>query len=256
MIADPGSHNQTIGNQIDVLADGTVVDLFTEIVAKKNAGGNRGVHFSVIRSGDHGATWGDSIVVANDSWKGVTDPETGVPLRTGDGLPDIAVNRHRGTPGFGNVYVVWQGTRGPSAPSDDTIYLARSTDGGSTWSAPKKKVDQTPNGAPAFLPSVHVADNGAVGVTYYDLRNNDSGPALPTDVWIVHSHDAGVTFGADAHLARPVRLHDSPGGRRVLPRRLPGARKHRQRVRSVLCSDQQRQYRENPTDIFFTTAAQ
>ena len=46
MIADPGSHNQTIGNQIDVLADGTVVDLFTEIVAKKNAGGNRGVRSS------------------------------------------------------------------------------------------------------------------------------------------------------------------------------------------------------------------
>ena len=145
---------------------------------------------------------GDSIVVANDSSKGVTDPETGEPLRTGDGLPDIAVNRHPGTPGYGSVYVVWQGTSSPSAPSDDTIYLARSTDGGSTWSAPKK-VNQTPNGAAAFLPSVHVADNGAVGVTYYDLRNNDPGPSLPTDVWIVHSHDAGVTFGADAHLAGP-----------------------------------------------------
>ncbi len=126
MIADPGSHSQTIGNQIDVLPNGTLVDLFTEIIGRKNAGGNRGVHFSVIRSSDHGASWGDSVVVADDSSKGVTDPETGHPLRTGDGLPDIAVNRRPGTPGYGYVYVVWQGTSSPSAPSDDTIYLARS----------------------------------------------------------------------------------------------------------------------------------
>jgi hypothetical protein len=200
IIADPGSHNQTIGNQIDVLPNGTLVDLFTEIFGRKNAGGNRGVHFSIIRSSDHGASWGDSVVVADDSSKGVIDPDTGHPLRTGDGLPDIAVNRHPGTPGFGNAYVVWQGTSSPSAPSDDTIYLSRSTDGGATWSTPTK-VNQTPNGAAAFMPSVHVAADGTVGVTYYDLRNNDAGPGLPTDVWIVHSHDAGATFGSEARIA-------------------------------------------------------
>ena len=200
IIADPGSHNQTIGNQIDVLPNGTLVDLFTEIFGRKNAAGNRGVHFSIIRSSDHGASWGDSVVVADDSSKGVIDPDTGHPLRTGDGLPDIAVNRHPGTPGFGNAYVVWQGTSSPSAPSDDTIYLSRSTDGGATWSTPTK-VNQTPNGAAAFMPSVHVAADGTVGVTYYDLRNNDAGPGLPTDVWIVHSHDAGATFGFEARIA-------------------------------------------------------
>ena len=254
MIADPGSHNQTIGNQIDVLANGTVIDLFTEIVAKKNAGGNRGVHFSVIRSGDHGATWGDSIVVANDSSKGVTDPETGVPLRTGDGLPDIAVNRHPGTPGYGNVYVVWQGTSSPSAPSDDTIYLARSTDGGSTWSAPKK-VNQTPNGAAAFLPSVHVADNGVVGVTYYDLRSNGSGPTLPTDVWIVHSHDAGVTFGADAHIAGPFDFTTAPVAGGYFLGDYQGLGNVGNAFVPFFAATNSGNA-TNPTDIFFTTAAQ
>jgi len=209
MIADPGSHNQTIGNQIDVLADGTLMDLFTEIVAHKNAGGNRGVHFPVVRSSDHGASWGDSVVIADDTSKGVKDPETRQPLRTGDGLPDIAVNRHPGTPGYGYAYVVWQGTSSPSAPSDDTIYLSRSTDGGSTWSGPKS-VNRTPNGAAAFLPSVQVAADGTVGVTYYDLRNNTSAPSLPTDVWIVHSHDAGETFGSESHVAGSFDFTTAP----------------------------------------------
>jgi hypothetical protein len=148
-------------------------------------------------------------VIADDSSKGVRDPQTGQPLRTGDGLPDIAVNRHPGTPGYGNVYVVWQGTSSPSAPSDDTIYLARSTDGGSTWSGPVK-VNKTPNGAAAFLASVHVAADGTVGVTYYDNRNDTPGPGLPTDVWIVHSHDAGTTFGPDAHVAGPFDFTTAP----------------------------------------------
>jgi hypothetical protein len=149
------------------------------------------------------------VVIADDTSKGVTDPETGQPLRTGDGLPDIAVNRHPGTPGYGYAYVVWQGTSSPSAPSDDTIYLSRSTDGGSTWSAPKS-VNRTPNGAAAFLPSVQVAADGTVGVTYYDLRNNTSAPSLPTDVWIVHSHDAGGTFGSESHVAGSFDFTTAP----------------------------------------------
>ena len=61
MIADPGSHNQTIGNQIDVLPNGALLDLFTEFVAVKNKGGNRGSHFAVIRSSDRGSSWGDAV---------------------------------------------------------------------------------------------------------------------------------------------------------------------------------------------------
>ena len=44
MIADPGSHNQTIGNQIDVLPNGTLCSTCSRRSSStKNAGGNRGV---------------------------------------------------------------------------------------------------------------------------------------------------------------------------------------------------------------------
>ncbi len=46
------------------------------------------------------------------------------------------------------------------------------------------KVNQTPGSSTpgnhqAFVAGVHVTPNGAVGVTYYDFRNNDANPGVP-----------------------------------------------------------------------------
>src|SRR5262249_2746158 len=70
-----------------------------------------------------------------------------------------------------------------------SIAFSMSTDGGLTWSAPIQ-VNKTPTNIPAgdqqaWLPSVKVAGDGTVAVTYYDFRNNDAGPGLPTDYWAV-----------------------------------------------------------------------
>jgi hypothetical protein len=124
-------------------------------------------------------------------------------------VPDIAVDLNANSLGLGNVYVVWEDTTSGSASSDDVVYLSRSTNGGATWSAPSP-VDKTPPGKAAFLPAVHVAANGVVGVTYYDLRSNDANPGLPTDIWLVHSHDAGATFGDEAHIAGPFDMTTAP----------------------------------------------
>jgi hypothetical protein len=38
---------------------------------------------------------------------------------------------------------------------------------------------------------VHVADDGTVGVSFYDFRNNTPDPdTLPTDNWLIHCHTA------------------------------------------------------------------
>ncbi len=101
--------------------------------------------------------------------------------------------------GNGTLYVVWQDSRFSGV---DEIALSLSTDGGPTWTAPIK-VNKTPRSATpgnqqAFVPSVHVADDGTVAVTYYDFRNNDANPGVPTDYWIVHCHPSGATPCADA----------------------------------------------------------
>jgi hypothetical protein len=124
----------------------------------------------------------------------VTDPDTGhaiVSASTSFGLTP-AVDPHNG-----NLYVTWEDNRF-SGGQYSSIAFAMSSDGGLTWSMPIK-VNQTPTNLPpgdqqAFLPSVQVADNGTVAVTYFDFRYNDPNPGLPTDYWVAHA-DAGGPGG-------------------------------------------------------------
>jgi hypothetical protein len=189
-IYDPGQNDQTIGNQIVVLPDGTLVDIFNEI-RNDNRQGRRGSNVAVIRSTDAGSTWSSRIFVDRLGTIGVTDPETGDPVRTGDIIPDIAVDETSGA-----LYAVWQDARFGGGRFD-SIAFSQSTDGGLTWS-PAIKVNQTPTTIPAgnqqaFTPSVDVAADGTVAVTYYDFRNNTPAPSLLTDYFVVHCHPTTPT---------------------------------------------------------------
>jgi hypothetical protein len=198
---------QTIGNQILVLPNGTLVDGFNYRTGSNGQGIQRVDNAAVIFSSDHGTTWSSTLtVVANMGDAGVRDPEPvnclgdntpSTPcllVRTGDVLPDFAVDPGSGSPG--TMYAVWQTHQSATVlgnPVDDTIMISRSTDGGHSWSAPVK-VNHTPSGKQAFTASAHVAANGDVAVTYYDFRNDVAGDAaLSTDYWIVHYH-AGDPF--------------------------------------------------------------
>src|SRR5262249_9625244 len=92
-IFHPKANQLTIGNQIAVEPDGTLVDVFAFTQGSGNQpNGNSKASIAVIRSTDDGATWSDPIIVGENVPVGVVDPETGVSLRTGSGLPDIAVD--------------------------------------------------------------------------------------------------------------------------------------------------------------------
>jgi BNR/Asp-box repeat protein len=185
----------TIGNQIAVLPDGTLVDVY--LYFKGLGGPNQSIE-GVQRSTDGGATWSKTIQITNNTVTPVIDPDTGTPLRTGSdiggGLPDIAVDPRSGT-----IYAVFEDNRFSGGAHND-IALTKSTDGGRTWSAPIK-ANQTTNGATAFTPAVDVLPNGTVAVTYYDWRNNTPDPAtLPTDEFIVVSHNGGASFDPEARI--------------------------------------------------------
>jgi len=223
-IYDPGTIGQTIGSQIVVLPDGDLVNIF-DLIDYNRAAIPRGnpLNVAVIRSENKGVTWGpakrggsgkvDPVVIDKLLTVAIRDPETGDDVRTGDIIPDIAVDRSNG-----NLYAVWQDSRF-SDGEFDSIALSMSTDGGFTWT-PAIKVNATPTGIPAgnqqaFTPSVHVAADGTVGVTYYDFRNNTSDPAtLPTDYWIVHCH---ASCANPASWASETRLTIDPFDMRLAP---------------------------------------
>src|SRR5262249_34055926 len=176
------------GHQIVVEPDGTLVDVFalTRGSGKQPTQADQQLQ-AVIRSTDHGLTWSDPIIISATEGVPVTDPDTGAPVRSGDDihLPEMAVDLHNG-----NLYVVWADGRFSGLTHND-IAMSMSSDGGLHWSA-QIKVNQTPTNIPAsdqqaFTPSVAVAANGTVAVTYYDFRNNTPAPGLLTDYWIAHA---------------------------------------------------------------------
>jgi hypothetical protein len=185
MIYDPGEINQTIGNQIVVLPSGDLLDFFDLIYNFKNAQGVRGFNVAYIRSSDRGATWTPAARIVDKLFRVVVrDPDTGATVRTADFNFDVAVDRASGA-----VYVAWQDGRFSGMTRSD-IAFTLSTDGGQTWT-PTVKINANSAGRAAFLPSVHVAADGTVGVSFYDFRNHvTGGPMLRTDHWLIHCHPA------------------------------------------------------------------
>lgn len=177
------------GAQVVVLPDGTLVNAFYRIrfnevtleVTREQA---------ILRSRDKGRHWErlDSTVSSFARINAV-DPELGIPVRDSGELPDIAVNR-----ATGDLYIVWQDALANSAGLAG-LFIARSSDGGSTWSAPVRVNQGAPNaGIQAFLPAVAVNDAGTVGVLFYDFRYDVLGDdPLSTDVHL-SLFNADLTF--------------------------------------------------------------
>jgi len=211
-IFDPGTLNQTIGNQIVVTGSGDLVNAFDLIHNFKNAHKTRGFSIAVIRSEDRGATWDghETIVDHHFAFQGLVidpdDPNTNTRrVRTGDILPEVAAD-----PDSDAVYLVWQDFRfGPRS----SVAFSQSPDGGKSWSQ-TVRINQTPNLAndldeQAFTPMVRVSDDGTVTVTYYDFRHNTPDPSLLTDAWAIHCHAATDDCTDPSSWTDEVRLTDA-----------------------------------------------
>ena len=201
VIYDPGANAQTISNQIAVLPGGALVDLLV-IIHQINQQDSP-MEVAVLRSTDKGTTWSQPIVIAQMQTVGVYDPkQRSVAIRSGDVVPDVAVDRADGA-----LYVAWEDARFGGGVADG-IVLSKSADGGMTWSLPVRV-----NGVPttqAFTPAVE-AEGGKVGVTYYDLRDDD--PADPAHVlaaaWLAISGDGGATF-QDTRISAAFDVRTAP----------------------------------------------
>ena len=167
---DPGPGTQTVDNQIVVLPNGTLVDVFVQ----GSPGGLSG-SVELIRSTDHGATWSSPVPVATGTVLPVTDPDTGASVRSASELPEVTTD-----PTTGAIDLVLQSVSFTGGPTIHGITFLMSNDGGMHWSAPIK-INRTPTDIPAadqqaFDPMISVAANGTVAVTYYDFRNNTPAP--------------------------------------------------------------------------------
>jgi hypothetical protein len=200
-IYDPGAGRQTIGNVAVTTPDGIVHVFFTELGP---AAGNPAViegNLAVVRSTDKGVTWSAPTRIAQLLAVGTRVPsQTSITVRAGEVLGTFAAS-----PADGTLYAAWQDSRFAGG-ARDAIVLARSIDGGSTWSAP---VPVNANAAvPAFTPTLAVLPSGLVSVTYYEFRQAGTATFQPTDLWLAVSRD-GTTW-RETRLAGNFDLLDAP----------------------------------------------
>ncbi len=197
-IYDPGVNNQTLGNEIVVASDGTLVDVFEEI-DNTSSDTDAIATLRVITSTDHGATWSAPVTVASNQSVGAADPATGQLIRSGAGLPQAAAG-----PG-GMLAVVWEDGRFSKGRHDGIAYSS-SSDDGAHWSKPVEV--NSVGSTPAFTPSVAILADGTVGISYFDFRHDTAGPSLPTDYWFTSSDD-GVHW-SEQHISGPFDLALAP----------------------------------------------
>jgi hypothetical protein len=202
------------GNQIEVLPDGTLVDIGALLFRGAGFQPTSTQYFWVaLVSKDGGKTWGGPITVAPLGTALLTNPDYPNPtsldqtVRAGDYLPDVAVDHSNG-----NLYMVFANNIGGGI---DHVMFTRSINGGKSWSTPVD-VTETPDTTHSFNGTVEVTGDGIVAVMYYDFRNNTDttpGSGLPTDVWLRHSHDAGLSWSDDQHVYGSFNMEDAPVAR-------------------------------------------
>src|SRR3989441_2644795 len=187
-------------SRILVLPNGTLVDLYEFYVQQPN-GPITQTTLQLLRSTDHGQSWSTPVNVVTmtplynpDGTTLVVDPETG--QFVWDNTDHAAAVDTRN----GNLYAVWEDERFSNFQYND-IAFSMSADGGFSWSAPIR-VNQTPLNIPpanrqTFHPSIAVAANGTIGVSYYDFRVNDPHPGLSTDRWLVQCHPMSKSLATD-----------------------------------------------------------
>jgi hypothetical protein len=192
----------TIGNQIGVLPDGTLVDIFQNFRGSGVQPSDNQGFAAVMVSHDAGSHWSPPIKIANSVFADTLDPDTGYPIRAGNNLPDLAVDPRNGT-----IYATWSdGSFGGGTSTN--VSLSMSKDGGQKWTPPVK-INKSPAGVSAFTPAVAVSSDGTVGVSYYDFRNNTAARGALTDAWFVESHDGGNSW-TESHLVGAFDIETAP----------------------------------------------
>jgi hypothetical protein len=200
-IYDPGVNAQTINNIVVVPPSGKVVDFFTNI----DAAGN--LNIGHIQSKDKGFSWSGPSFATDIQVTTVITPNQHVPIRDASILFSVTADTKTGA-----LYLAWQDDRFNGKTGIDSIAFSQSLDGGATWSMPIK-VNQTPMNSTnplreqAFVPTVAVAGNGAIAVTYYDFRNdvNTQGVEL-ADFFGVFCKSSSADCSKGANWGNEVRL--------------------------------------------------
>lgn len=184
--SEPVRINQVAGDAID--SDNTVEGAVPAIGPQGEIyvawAGPAGIVFD--KSTDGGETWlADDIFI--DAMPGGWNFSVPGIYRC-NGFP-VTVCDLSDSPQRGTIYVNWSDQR--NGEHDTDVWLAKSHDGGLTWSAPIRVNDDGPGRHQFFTWMTIDQVNGTLYFVFYDRRNYSDNR---TDVFMAMSRDGGATF--------------------------------------------------------------
>ncbi|NOY50866.1 MAG: T9SS type A sorting domain-containing protein [Chlorobi bacterium] len=146
--------------------------------------GPEGIVFD--KSIDQGETWLDEDIFVNSQPGGWDYMVPGI-YRC-NGLP-ITCCDISGTENNGAIYINWTDQR--NGEDDTDVWIAKSVDGGETWSD-AVRVNDDPAGKQQFFSWMTIDQtNGDIYIVFYDRRNHDD---VGTDFYLAKSSDGGISF--------------------------------------------------------------
>jgi hypothetical protein len=194
-----GTHS-TQGSNIAVSPDGTVHVVYRTFPTSSDPT----FKVQVVRSNDCGQHFGKAVTAAlfNPMPRQAAGLTFRTPTETWIAADDTNSNI---------VYVAYMAMAGN--PSNADIFVARSTNGGTTWGAPAKVNDDTTS-KHQFWPAITVS-NGDLHVVWYDFRDspNPGDPSMTNDVLNVYyasSNTTGVAYPAFSHNALVTDVGHQP----------------------------------------------
>jgi len=168
---------------------------------------NAGIRQLVRKSTNGGLSFSPPVAAAS----GLTAPPSplfGSNFRVNAAFPVIATD-----PTDANrVYVAWSSNNGASQTD---VFVSRSLNGGSTWSAPLRVNDDAPgNPRDQFFPWIAVDGDGTVRLMWGDDRLDSVNPGGKLyDIFMAESIDHGTSFGPNVRVTTQSSNPDFDGFR-------------------------------------------
>ncbi len=195
--------------EVHVLPNGDLLAIFTVIRTQP-------VTHQLLakRSTDGGLSWSPVPTTIAEMPAGAAQPGNsdcrfvGAPIRDAEHgpvcvvMPEYVISAQVASDG--SIYVAW-----PHWLDEDSaeIRVARSTDGGDTWSEP---VSVSPVVSKKGIPALAVTADGVVGVSWYDFRADVAGDApFSAEVWFAQSLDQGQSW-RERPLTGPFDMRSAP----------------------------------------------
>lgn len=140
-------------------------------------------------------TWDFTTYIDMDGYVTAQTPINPVGLL---GQANIDIDRSNG-PGHGNIYILASLARLSINDPADVIF-AKSTDGGLTWSTPRRINDDESITNYQWFGTMSVAPNGRIDVIWLDTRDDNYGWDLSA-LYYSYSEDQGETWSANERLS-------------------------------------------------------